>query len=401
MIANQLFYRVAERAHDHRRRRQHPEAHAVRRAGDSHVLRLARGRHRAVAAAGRIDPRRRHGDPAADCRQQDHQHDHHPRHRAGGADCRARHRGQRQAARRSDGRRADSRSQPRARQAATASIWAATRRRWRSRPESAPGADAAPFNLNTISQGVSTADFYLSVPSAVVRFLESDSQTKVLAKPNLRGVEGQKLSLNLGEDVPVPSTTFTPLAGPAASASSPLTSFGYRTDRHHRRHDAARHLRRRHHSRDHGREQRARPGHQHRRPEPAVVLLAQGATKLRLRDGESNLLAGLLREDERRSLKGFPGIMRLPIVRQLFSANDNNIKQTDIVMLLTPRIIRTHDLQRAGPEPDLHRHAEQHGVDRSAGDDWRPGARARARRHRRQPTPPAPVATGAPTSPAP
>ena len=69
-----------------------------------------------------------------------------------------------------------------------------------------------------ISQGVSTADFYLAVPSAVVRFLESDSQTKVLAKPNLRGAEGQKLSLNLGEDVPVPSTTFTPLAGTPARA---------------------------------------------------------------------------------------------------------------------------------------------------------------------------------------
>ena len=35
-------------------------------------------------------------------------------------------------------------------------------------------------------------------------------------------------------------------------------------------------------------------------------------TKLRLRDGESNLLAGLLREDERRSLSGFPGLIRLP-----------------------------------------------------------------------------------------
>ena len=40
-------------------------------------------------------------------------------------------------------------------------------------------------------QGISTADFYMSVPSAVIRFLESDSQTKVLAKPNLRGTEGR------------------------------------------------------------------------------------------------------------------------------------------------------------------------------------------------------------------
>ena len=67
-------------------------------------------------------------------------------------------------------------------------------------------------------------------------------------------------------------------------------------------------------------------------------------TKLRLRDGESNLLAGLLREDERRSLRGFPGMLRLPVVKQLFSANDDAIQQTDIVMLLTPRIIRTHEL---------------------------------------------------------
>ena len=85
-------------------------------------------------------------------------------------------------------------------------------------PEAAPAADGKAFNLNTISQGISTADFYLAVPAAVVRFLESDSQTKVLAKPNLRGAEGQKLSLNLGEDVPMPSTTFTPLAGTTAPA---------------------------------------------------------------------------------------------------------------------------------------------------------------------------------------
>jgi hypothetical protein len=63
------------------------------------------------------------------------------------------------------------------------------------------------------------------------------------------------------------------------------------------------------------------------------------------------LLAGLLREDERKSLTGFPGVMRLPIVRQLFSNNDNNIKQTDIVMLLTPRIIRTHDLRAQDLSP--------------------------------------------------
>ncbi len=52
-----------------------------------------------------------------------------------------------------------------------------------------------PFNLNTISRGVSTTDFYLAVPTAIVRFLESDKNTKVIAKPQLRGAEGTKLTL--------------------------------------------------------------------------------------------------------------------------------------------------------------------------------------------------------------
>jgi len=210
-------------------------------------------------------------------------------------------------------------------------------------PEKAPGTDATPFNLNTISQGVSTADFYLSVPSAVVRFLESDSQTKVLAKPNLRGVEGQKLSLNLGEDVPVPSTTFTPLAGTGVG-SSPLTSYGYRTigiivemtPRVTYDGDVILEI---------SVENSARGQDTNIAGQNLPSFFSRKVqTKLRLRDGESNLLAGLLREDERKSLTGFPGVMRLPIVRQLFSNNDNNIKQTDIVMLLTPRVVRTHDL---------------------------------------------------------
>ncbi|MGE4055202.1 MAG: cohesin domain-containing protein, partial [Vicinamibacterales bacterium] len=70
-------------------------------------------------------------------------------------------------------------------------------------------------------------------------------------------------------------------------------------------------------------------------------------TRLRLRDGESNLLAGLLREDERMVLTGFPGIMNLPVLRRLFSANKADITQTDIVMILTPHIIRGNEI---GPQ---------------------------------------------------
>jgi general secretion pathway protein D len=63
-----------------------------------------------------------------------------------------------------------------------------------------------------------------------------------------------------------------------------------------------------------------------------------------MRDGESNLLAGLLREEDRRALRGIPGLIRLPVLRSLFASNDSEIRQTDIIMLLTPRIVRTQEL---------------------------------------------------------
>src|SRR5689334_7081731 len=74
-------------------------------------------------------------------------------------------------------------------------------------------------------------------------------------------------------------------------------------------------------------------------------------TRLRLRDGEANLLAGLLREDERRTLRGVPGIIRLPIVNKLFASNDSDIRTTDIVMLLTPRIVRTQEITASDLSP--------------------------------------------------
>jgi len=206
------------------------------------------------------------------------------------------------------------------------------------------------FNANTISTGISAADFYLAVPAAVIRFLESDSQTKTVAKPQLRGQEGQKVTLNLGEEVPVPSTTFTPIAAGGASAN-PLTSFTYRpigvivemTPRVTYEGDIVMDL---------TVENSARGQDSNIAGQVLPAFASRKVTtRLRLRDGESNLLAGLLREDERRSLRGFPGILRLPILQQLFADNDTNIRQTDIVMLLTPRIVRSHQLTAGDLSP--------------------------------------------------
>ncbi len=212
-------------------------------------------------------------------------------------------------------------------------------------PSSAPSADSggSTFNANLLSQGVSASDFYLGVPSAIINFLETDSETRLIAKPQLRGQEGAELTLNLGDDIPVPSTAFTPIAT-GGVAVNPLTSFEYRsvgvnlimTPRVTYDNEIILDLE----------VENSTLG-------ANIVVAGQPlptfgtrkvVTRLRLRDGESNLLAGLLREEDRRSLRGFPGIMHLPIIKQLFSANDTSVSSTDIIMLLTPRIVRTHEL---------------------------------------------------------
>ena len=64
-------------------------------------------------------------------------------------------------------------------------------------------------------------------------------------------------------------------------------------------------------------------------------------TVLRLRDGETQILAGLISDEDRRSADRIPGVGNLPIVGRLFSSNRDNAVKTEIVLLITPRIVRT------------------------------------------------------------
>jgi general secretion pathway protein D len=65
---------------------------------------------------------------------------------------------------------------------------------------------------------------------------------------------------------------------------------------------------------------------------------------MRLRDGESNLLAGLIKEEDREIAKSLPGINRIPILRSLFGNTVGTNEQSDIIMIVTPHIIRGRDI---------------------------------------------------------
>jgi general secretion pathway protein D len=63
-------------------------------------------------------------------------------------------------------------------------------------------------------------------------------------------------------------------------------------------------------------------------------------TVIRLKDGETNILAGLISDIERKNLTGLPGLAGLPVLGKIFSRNRDEVQETDIVMTLTPHIVR-------------------------------------------------------------
>jgi general secretion pathway protein D len=74
-------------------------------------------------------------------------------------------------------------------------------------------------------------------------------------------------------------------------------------------------------------------------------------TIIRLRDGETNMLAGLIKDEEREALSGIPGLSDIPLIGHLFAHTEKSTNQTDIILTLTPHIIRILDLTEADLRP--------------------------------------------------
>jgi general secretion pathway protein D len=207
--------------------------------------------------------------------------------------------------------------------------------------------DGDEITLRDLSNLTQSDVFFTNLPALFYRLLKSDSNTRTLANPQLRTSEGMPAQARFGERVPVPVTVFSPIAT-GGVAQQPITSFNYEnigvnidiTPRTHHDDEVTLTLR-------------------------IEVSNISGVgfgnlptfgnrtinTVIRLRDGETNLLAGLIRDDERRVLEGVPGLSDLPIVGRLFAHTRRETQETDIVLTLTPRIIRVLDLTEADLRP--------------------------------------------------
>lgn len=190
-------------------------------------------------------------------------------------------------------------------------------------------------------------DIFLSVPTPLINFLHSDGSTKIIAQPRLRGVDSKKINFNIGEKIPVPITTFTPIAA-GGIAQQPVTSFEYKdvgigleiTPKIHSKDEVSLELKL---------SITSLSGYGY--ANLPILGNRQIENTIRLKEGETTLLAGLLREDERKSLKGIAGLRNIPIIGDLFSADERTITQTDIILTITPHIIKSLPIDAKDLEP--------------------------------------------------
>jgi general secretion pathway protein D len=212
------------------------------------------------------------------------------------------------------------------------------------------GVDQGANSIITLQKlrNLSQADvLFANLPALYFRLLKTDAHSRTLANPQLRTSDGSPAKAAFGEQVPVPQTTFAPIAT-GGTPQQPITSFQYQnigvnidiTPRTHHDDDVtlAIHV-------------------------GVTSISGTGfgglptfgnrdiTTVIRLREGETNMLAGLIRDDERTSLQGVPGISDIPLVGRLFAHTQKTTEQTDIILTLTPHIIRVLDLTEADLRP--------------------------------------------------
>lgn len=213
-----------------------------------------------------------------------------------------------------------------------------------------------PIPLNEFGRTLSHNLFIYPVPNLIVNVLLQDASSQVLAKPQLRVLEGQKASVHIGDRIPI-ATANQYLGGSVGTgitgSYTPITSYTYQ---------------------DVGVKIEIEPKVHHNKevtiklksevsavtgevpavgltPAQPIIGTREATTVIRLEDGETSLLAGLIQQQDKKSFSGLPGISEIPILRRLFSNTQDTKTSTDVVLLLTPHIVRMPNITEDDLKP--------------------------------------------------
>ncbi len=197
------------------------------------------------------------------------------------------------------------------------------------------------------------ANYSVTLPSFTANALMNDSTTKIIQNPEVRSVDGQPAKLRIGDRVPVATGSFQAGVGVGSTAGTgfvnPLvnTQFQYIdvgvnvdiTPRVHPNHEVSLKV---------SVEVSSVTGQSNiggiQQP---IISQRKLDHEIRLKEGEASILGGLVAKTDTKSLNGWPGVGKIPLLRYLFSEDSRNYEDDEILIILTPRIVRMPDWSRA------------------------------------------------------
>jgi general secretion pathway protein D len=191
------------------------------------------------------------------------------------------------------------------------------------------------------------ADWTVNLPGVLLQAMMSDRNSKVRQTPQIRAADGQKAQLRIGEKVPTASGSFgSGLGVGGVGGVSPLvnTQFQYievgvvmdMVPRIHGEDEISMHV------------ELEISNVVERIDIGGIQQPVIGQRKVihdvRLREGEMNLIGGLVRTTSTKNVSGIPGLMSIPWLGRLFSAEKLETTNSELVIALVPHIVRTQEI---------------------------------------------------------
>jgi general secretion pathway protein D len=205
------------------------------------------------------------------------------------------------------------------------------------------------ISLNSIGN-LNATDFTVTISQATATALFSDSNTKLIQKPQIRAIEGQKATLKIGQRVPVATGSFQPGIGGVGINPLVNTQFQYLdvgvnidiTPRIHANGDVTLKI---------TMEVSEVDGTSNiggiTQP---IIGQRKIEHEVRLREGEVNLLGGMMEDSQTKALTGFPLLSQIPILRYLFGQVTTDHSENETVFVLIPHVVRKQEISDLNQE---------------------------------------------------
>jgi general secretion pathway protein D len=202
------------------------------------------------------------------------------------------------------------------------------------------GTNTTSLTLNSLGN-LNATNFAVSVTGGQVNALLSDSDTRVLQNPRIRATDGQRAQLKIGSKVPVATGSYN------AGVSTGIASLGVQTQFQYL--DVGVNIDMTptvHYDREISLKLTVEVSSTNGNvtleggvTEPIISQRSANQT-IQLKDGEPSLLAGILTNQDSKTINGTPGLGELPILKYFFSSQDKTQQSDEIVFLIIPHIVR-------------------------------------------------------------